>query len=217
MHFVIAGLSSIGKSLAELLRKKGEDVVAVDSDAKKCEDMANSSDVMVIAGDITQSPVLEEAGAKNADALIALTNDDSDNLMACMLAKQMGTKKVISILSDVEHAQAFEEAGIDIQVKTDAVVAEHIYHTIVHPYVKEFLASKSIELFELEAEVGMKCIGKTIPEMETPKNVKLIWLERGGKVLDEEAKIEPGDRLILIVYGEASKQGADFMNRWFKG
>jgi trk system potassium uptake protein TrkA len=217
MRFVIAGLSSIGKSLAELLRSKGEDVVAVDSDAKKCEDMANSSDVMVIEGDITQGAVLEEAGAKNADALIALTNDDSDNLMACMLAKQVGTKKVISILNDAERAQAFEEAGIDIQVKPDAVVAEHIYHTVVHPYVKDFLAFKNTELFELEAEARMKCIGRTIPQMETPKNVKLIWLERGGKVLDEEAKIEPGDRLTLIVYGEASKQGADFMNRWFKG
>lgn len=217
MRFVIAGLSSIGKSLADLLRKQGEDVVAVDSDAERCDDMANCSDVMVIAGDITQSPVLEEAGAKNADALVALTDDDSDNLMACMLAKQMGTKKVISILNDVEHAQAFEEAGIDVRVKPDAVVAKHIYYTVVHPYVKDFLAFKSTELFELEAEVGMKCVGKTIPEMETPRNVKLIWLERGGKVLDEEAKIEPGDMLILIVYGEASKQGADFMNRWFKG
>jgi K+ transport systems, NAD-binding component len=217
MNFIIAGLSSIGISLAELLRKEGKDVVALDSDQAKCDELAESSDVMVIVGDITKKSVLEGAGGRNADALIALTNDDSDNLMACMLAKEMGTKKVISILNDIVHAEAFKEAGIDVQVKPDSVVAKHIYHTVLQPYIKDFLAINRAELFEVEAEAEMKCIGKKISEIETPRGVKLIWLERGGKVLNEDVKIAPEDRLILIVGGESSKRGADFMNKWFKG
>ena len=217
MRFIIAGLSSIGTSLAELLHKQGEDVVTVDSDKAKCDELAESSDVMVMVGDITKKPILAEAIGKHADALVALTNDDSDNLMACMLAKEMGTQKVISIVNDIVHAEAFKEAGIDVQVKPDAIVAKHIYHTVLQPYVKDFLALNRAELFELEAGTGMRCMGKKISEMETPKGAKLIWLERGGKVLSEEARIEPGDRLILIVYGESSKRGADFMNRWFQG
>ncbi len=217
MYFIIAGLSSIGRNLAELLHREGEEVVAVDSDKTRCDELAESSDVMVIIGDITKRAVLEEAGGRKATALVASTNDDSDNLMACMLAKEMGTKKVISILNDIVHAEAFKEAGIDVQVKPDAVVAKHIYHTVLQPYIKDFLAIDRSELFEVEAEMGMKCAGKKISEMDTPKGVKLIWLKRRGKVLYEDVQIEPEDRLTLIVDGESSKKGANFMNKWFKG
>lgn len=215
MHFIVAGLSSIGRSLAELLQREGKDVVAIDSSEARCTEMAESSDVMVMEGDITQRSVLEEAGVKGANALVALTNDDSDNLMACMLAKEMGAKKVISILNDAVHAEAFKEAGIDVQVKPDAIVAKHVYHMILQPYVKGFLALDKAELFEIEVEGGMKCVGKKIAEMEIPKGAKTLWLERGGKYVNEDAEIEPEDRLTLIVARECSKRGADFMNKWF--
>ena len=215
MRFIIAGLSSIGRSLAELLHSKGEDVVTVDSDKAKCDELAEFSDVMVIAGDITKKSVLEEAGGKNAYALIALTDDDSDNLMACMLAKEMGTKKVISILNDPAHAQAFEEAQIDVQVKPDVVVAKHIYHSILQPYVKDFLALGRADLFEIKVESGMKCIGKKLTEMDIPKGVKILWLERGKEYLNEDTMVAPEDRLTLVVNKAAEKKGADFMNRCF--
>jgi trk system potassium uptake protein TrkA len=217
MYFVIAGLSSIGTSLAEVLHKEGQDVVVIDADKEKCAEMAESSDVMVIEGDITKRSVLEEAGTKSANALIALTNDDSDNLMACMLGKEIGAKKVISILNDIVHAEAFKEAGIDVQVKPDIVVAKHIYHTILQPYVKDFVAIDNSELFEIEIEENMKCIGKKITEMEIPKGVKILWLKRRGKyvVEEEDITIAPKDRLTLIINEESAKKGADFINKCF--
>ena len=215
MHFIIAGLSSIGGSLAELLHGEGKDVVVVDSDQAKCAEMAVSSDVAVIIGDITKRSVLEEAGAKNANALIALTNDDSDNLMACMLAKEMGTRRVISILNDIVHAEAFKEAKIDVQVKPDAIVAKHIYHTILQPYVKDFLALSKADLFEVEIENGMRCVGKKISEMDVPRGVKVLWLEHEGNFLNEDTRIESKDRLIFVVNKESAKRGADFMNKCF--
>ncbi|MCK4403188.1 MAG: SDR family NAD(P)-dependent oxidoreductase, partial [Dehalococcoidia bacterium] len=135
MYLIIAGLSGIGKSLAELLVKEGNEVVVVDSDEARCTEMATSSDVMVITGDATNKSVLEEAGVKRADALVALTNDDSDNLMICMLAKEMGARKVISLVNDAVHVETFKQAGIGFQVKPHAVVAKHIYRTILQPYV----------------------------------------------------------------------------------
>ena len=215
MRFIIAGLSSIGTSLAELLHREGEHVVTVDSDKAKCDELAESSDILVMAGDITKKSVLEEAGGKNADALVALTDDDSDNLMACMLAKEMGTKKVISILNDTTHAEAFEEAGIDIQVKPDVVVARHIYYSILQPYVKDFVALGRADLFEVKAEDGMRCIGKSVTEMDIPKGVRVLWLERGEEYLNEDTIVAPKDRLTLVVNKEAQKKGAEFMNRCF--
>jgi len=215
MHVIITGLSSIGKNLAELLSKEGNEVVVVDIDATKCNEMAASSDAMVITGDATQRSVLEEARLKNANALVAVTGDDSDNLMTCMLAKEMGVKKVISILNDVVHADAFKSAGIDVQVKPSAIVAKHIYRMISQPYVKEFFSFERAEIFEIEIEEGMKCVGRKLFETGTPNGTKILVVEREGKYLNEDAKIEPKDWLTLIVNHKSSKKGTEFMNKWF--
>jgi trk system potassium uptake protein TrkA len=215
MYIVIAGLTSIGRNLAEFLSKERNEVVVVDLDAAKCTEIAACSDVMVITGDATKKSVLEEANAKNANAAVAVTNDDSDNLMICMLAKEMGAKKVISLVNDAVHAETFKQAGIGFQVKPSAIVAKHIYRMILQPYVKDFFSFERAEIFEIEAEEGMKCIGKGISEMGVQNGMKILVIEREGKYLNEDAKIEPKDWLTLIVNHGSSKKGVEFMNRWF--
>jgi len=215
MYLIIAGLSGIGKNLAELLVKEGNEVVVVDSDEAKCAEMAASSDAMVITGNATERSVLEDARVRNADALVALTNDDSDNLMICMLAKEMGAKKVVSLVNDVVHVETFKQAGIGLQVKLHAVVAKHIYRMIFQPYVEDFLSFERGEIFAIEVEEGMKCVGKKVSEVGTPNGVKILVLERRGKYLNGDTKIEPKDWLALIVDRESTKRGVDFMNRWF--
>jgi len=215
MYFIIAGLSSTGRYLAELLVKEGNEVVVVDPDEARCTEMAASSDVMVLTGDATQKSVLEEARVGNADALVALTNDDSDNLMICMTAREMGARKVISVVNDAVHAETFKQAGIGFQIKPYAVVAKHISRMILQPYVKDFLSFERAEIFEIEVEEGMRCVGKKVSEIGTPNGMKILVLERGGKYLDKDAKMEPKDWLTLIVDWKSTKKGVDFMNRWF--
>jgi trk system potassium uptake protein TrkA len=215
MYVVIAGLSSIGRNLAGLLSKEGNEVVVVDLDTAKCAEMAASSDVMVITGDATQRSALKEARAKNANALVAVTGDDSDNLMICMIAKEMGVKKVISLVNDAVHAETFKQAGVSFQVKPDAVVAKHVCRMISQPYVKDFLSFERAEIFEIEVEEGMRCVNRKVSEMGTPNGTRILVIEREGKYLREDAKIEPADWLTLIVNHKSSKKGAEFMNRWF--
>ena len=215
MHFIIAGLSNIGKNLTELLSKEGNEVTVIDLNAGKCAEMAASSDAMGIPGDATQRSVLEEAGVRNAKALVAVTGDDSDNLMISMLAKEMGAKKVISLVNDAVHAETFKQAGVSFQVKPDAVVAKHISRMVSQPYVKDFLSSERAEIFEVEVEEGMKCVGKEASEIGTPNGMKTLVVERDGKYLDGDAKIEPKDWLTLIVDRKSTKKGVEFMNKWF--
>jgi len=215
MYFIIAGLSSTGKNLAELLVKERSEVVVVDSDEARCAEMATSSDVMVIIGDATQKSVLEEARVSSADALVALTNDDSDNLMICMTAKEMGAKKVISLVNDAVHVETFKQAGIGFQVKPHAVVAKHISRMILQPYVKDFLSFERAEIFEIEVEEGMRCIGKQASELGTPNGMKILVIERQEKYLNEDIMIESKDWLALIVDRKSTKKGVEFMNKWF--
>jgi len=215
MYIVIAGLSDIGRNLAELLVKEGNEVLVIDRDPARCAEIAENSDVMVITGDAGQKSTLEEARLKNAHAFVAAAGDDSENLMLCMVAKEIGVKTVISLVDEAEHAETLRQAGISLQVNPDMVAAKHIYRLISQPYVKDFLSSERAEIFEIEIEEGMKCVGQSVSRLATPNGVKVLVVQRGGKYLDADKEIQPKDWLTLIVNRESTKKGTEFMNRWF--
>jgi trk system potassium uptake protein TrkA len=215
MFIVVAGLSDIGRNLAELLVKEGNQVTVVDRDPGRCAAIAEGSDIMVITGDAGQKSTLEEARVRNAQAFVAAAGDDSENLMLCMMAKEMGVKTVISIVDEAGHAETFRQAGINLQVNPAIVAAKHIYRLISQPYVKGFLSFEGAEIFEIEIEEDMSCVGKGVAALGIPNGVKVLAVRRGGKYLDEGKEIQPGDWLILIATRESLKKGTDFMNRWF--
>ncbi len=215
MRFIIAGLSTTGKSLADLLSEEGHEVVVIDWSEERCAEMAESSDVLCLSGDATKGQVLEEAGVKNANALVAVTGDDSDNLMICMLAKEMGAKKVISVVNDAAHTETFKQAGIGFQVKPYAVVARHISRMVSQPYVKDFISFERAEIFEIEVEEAMKCVGKEVSDLGASNGMRVLVIERDGKYLNEGTKIAPKDWLTLIVDKKSTKKGVELMNKWF--
>jgi len=215
MYIVIAGLSTIGKNLAELLIKEGNEVLVIEREPAKCAEIAEGSDVMVITGDAGQKSTLEEARVKNAHAFVAAAGDDSENLMLCMVAKEMGVKRVISLVDEAEHAETFKQAGINLQVNPAIVAAKHIYRLISQPYVKGSLSFEGAEVFEIEIEEGVKCVGQSVSRLATPNGVRVLVVQRGGKYLDADSKIQPKDWLILIVTRESARKGTEFMNRWF--
>jgi len=215
MNILIAGLSDIGRNLAELLVKEGNQVVVIERDSAKCIELAEGSECMVITGDASQKSTLEEAGIRNAHAFVAAAGDDSENLMLCMVAKEIGVKTVISLVDEAEHTETFKQAGINLQVNPDIVAAKHIYRMISHPYVKDFLSLESAEIFEIEVEEGMKCVGKWVSKLASPNGVRVLVVQREGRYLLVDTEIKPKDWLTLIVTRESAKQGAEFMNRCF--
>lgn len=215
MYVVIAGLSDIGKNLAEFLVKEGNEVAIIDRDLPKCTEMADESDVMVITGDASQKAVLEEARVRNAYAFVAAAGDDSENLMLCMIAKEVGAKMVISLVDATEHEEAFKQAGVSFQVNPHMVAARHISRMIAQPYVKDFISCARAEIFEIEVEQGMKCVGRKNSEIAAPNGVKVLVVQRGGKYVSSDSEIRPQDWLTLIVNQESAKKGAEFMDKWF--
>jgi trk system potassium uptake protein TrkA len=215
MYIVIAGLSDIGKNLAELLAKEGNEVMVIDRDPTRCTAIAENSEIVAITGDAGQRSTLEEARVRSAYAFVAAAGDDSENLMICMIAKEMGVKRVISLVDAAEHTETFKQAGINLQVNPDVVAARHIYRLISQPYVKDYLSLESAEIFEIEVEEGMKCVGRWVSKLSAPNGVKVLVVQRGGKYLLLDTEIKPEDWLTLIVTRESTKQGTEFMNKWF--
>ena len=91
MQIVIVGLGKVGRALTEQLTAEGHDIVAIDNDAELTEDIVNVYDVRGVAGNGACYDVQREAFEDGADLLIATTSSDEINILACLVAKKIGT------------------------------------------------------------------------------------------------------------------------------
>ena len=100
MYIVIVGAGGIGKRLTELTLKDGNhNVIVIDKDQARCEEIARKYDAVAINADATQEDTLDESEVKKADVLVTTTDDDATNLMVVSLAKNKGVKHLISVVN----------------------------------------------------------------------------------------------------------------------
>src|SRR5688572_24517516 len=102
MRIIIIGAGAVGTYLAERLSAEGQDVVVIEDDEGRAADLQDQLDAMVLVGNGASGHLLEEAGAAKADLLIAVSNSDGANVLACHVAKQLGTETTIARIEEPE-------------------------------------------------------------------------------------------------------------------
>ena len=103
MKIIIAGAGKVGYSVARSLAAEGHDVTVLDRDEEAIGRISNSLDVICVEGSATNPDALREAGAEDADLLVAATPHDEVNMVSCIAAKKLGTKDVIARVRDPEY------------------------------------------------------------------------------------------------------------------
>ena len=192
MYLIIVGLGGIGRNLVDIATKDKNDVVVIDQDEKRCGEIASKYDVLMIAGDATEKSTLEEAEASRANALIATTSDDAANLMMCLTAKGLGTKKTVAVVNQEEHVEMFKEADIFLFENPDMTVANHLYYSVKRPRIKDFLtvSGGKAEVFEVVVSEQSHVVGKKLSKLHI-KNGIIVAIERNGDIL-----LPKGDTII---------------------
>ena len=102
MNIAIAGASDIGFHLAKLLSFESQDITLIDADKEALNYADNHLDIRAIKGDPSALATLKKAEVDKADMIIAVTPSETTNLMCCLLAKQIGCKKTIARITDIE-------------------------------------------------------------------------------------------------------------------
>ena len=192
MYLIIVGLGGIGRNLVDIATKNKNDVVVIDQDEKRCGETASKYDVLMIAGDATEKSTLEEAEASRANALIATTSDDAANLMMCLTAKGLGTKRTVAVVNQEEHVEMFKEADIFLFENPDMTVANHLYFSVKRPRIKDFLtvSGGKAEVFEVVVSEQSRVVGQKLSELHI-KNGIIVAIERNGDIL-----LPKGDTII---------------------
>ena len=116
MKIIIAGAGKIGYSVADILTAEGHDITVIDNDSARIDNLSNNLDVICVEGSATNSETLLEAGAAEADLLMAATRSDETNMVCGISARKLGTKHVIARIRDTGIGMSEEFQKIQFEL-----------------------------------------------------------------------------------------------------
>jgi len=127
MYIIIVGAGKVGYFLAKRLCASKHTVSIVEKDKDTCETIAKELEALVVNGDGCDPEILEEAGAKRADVVAAVTGDDEDNLIICQLAKELfNAKRTVGRVNNPDNERVFSELDIDVPVDSTMIIGKII-------------------------------------------------------------------------------------------
>jgi len=213
MYIIIIGAGDIGTPLINVATRSGNEVVVVEHDETKANEIASEYDCMVLHADATIKETLTDAGAARADALISTTEHDATNVMVCLLAQEFEIPAVLSVVHNPEHMNLFRQIRVSTMENPEQLIAEHLYRAVARPAIVDYMRiGEEAEVFEIIATEDAPLAGKTLDEVGQDDllsdDVLIVAIERNGtgKPITPRGKtrIEAGD--LLTVY---SGTGAD--------
>jgi len=204
MYIVIIGAGGIGKRLTELVLKDGNhNVIVIDKDKERCEDIARKYDAVAINADTTKEDALNESDIKKADVLVTTTDDDATNLMVCSMARNKGVKHLVSVVNQEESKPMYMEKNVKMVRNPDLVMAGQLFKAIKHPNVEDYMnVGSHSEIFRLPIQPNSNLSGKNILNMGLPKKSMIISIERDDKLIipTENVELLQGDRVTILAH-----------------
>ncbi len=207
MDCIIVGAGEVGRHIAEILSKEGHNVVVVERDPERLRSVVDEFDVMGIEGNGAARRVLSEANIAQANILIAVTDRDEVNMIACMSAKRAGVPLTIARVRnpdylDADHGVSSDFTGIDQVIQPERAVAEEIGRLAEYAGALEVesFAHGQVVMLELRVSPASETVGKAVADMGLPRGVLITGLLRNGEVTMPRGAtvIEAGDTLFIV-------------------
>ncbi|MEJ2720298.1 MAG: NAD-binding protein [bacterium] len=211
MRIVIVGVGDIGLLVADkLMSREDNEVVLVDVDEKRCDELSKKSEALVICGDGTDPEILKKAQVGDADALIATTALDPINTVIAMLGRQLDVVTVIVKLNGAGLRPACEAIGVNGIVAPKIAAAGHIESAVYGADRIDFsmIAQGGLQLVEYvvrELEIG------SISDLELPDGAYIAAVKKGEAVEIPRADktLEKDDSLLVLIDGDDAKKKLD--------
>ena len=185
--FGVIGLGRFGLSLATNIENRGFPVLAIDND-KEIVERVKDKLMHVIQADATDELALEEAGIKNCDTVIIAIGDNKEhNILATMLAKNLGIRYVVAKAVDELHGKILEKIGADLVVYPEKERGETLAIQLTSTSLIDFIEISPEYNLE-EAKVPREFIGKNLRELDLSNKYKIIVL---GIKRDEDFIVAP--------------------------
>ncbi|WP_027340653.1 potassium channel family protein [Halonatronum saccharophilum] len=213
MRIIIVGGGKIVYYLTKNFISKGYKVSIINKDKEYCELLAREFNSLIVNGDGSKPKYLEEAEANKADAILALTGNDPDNLFICQLAKkEFEIPKSFSVINNPDNETIFKSLGIETIFNTTKLISLLIEQRIDTSDVNNLLAIEEgrVNISQIILRETSPVIGKTLKEIDLPEDIVFGCIIRDEHVLIPKGKTKLllGDKVLIITLPE--KQGEAF-------
>lgn len=205
---VIMGGSSIGLHLAQVLEKHGKSVKLFEWNMERCTELATIlKKTKVVCRDATSRLALEQEHVDGADIFVATTHDDERNIMASVLAKEVGAKETIAVVHNPDFASVVGKLGIDHAVTPRAAFANRVLRLVNQDRASSLavLEEGKADIIEYKLTESCTLLGRPLSEIQFPRNSLVASILRGEKVIVPRGQdeLQSGDTVVIIAASEA--------------
>ncbi len=212
MNIIILGAGQVGSSVSsELAREESNEITVIDVDQAILSELQDRLDLRTICGNGSYPSVLKSAGADDADMLIALTNSDEINMVACQIASTLfHTPTKIARIRSQEYMQkqelfSEEAVPVDVIISPENLVTEYVHHLIEHPSALQVLdfADGKVQLVAVKAYNNGPLVGhalKTVRKHIPGVDMRVAAIFRHGQSIPPSAEqvIEVDDEVFFV-------------------
>lgn len=207
MRVVVIGAGKLGYSVAQLLAKEQCDVVVIEQDEERREVVKNTLDVLTIGANGTSPLTMMQPDVRDADVVLATTDNDEVNMVACMLAKANGVKHTVARVRNTDYTQKADKfmhntMGIDLVLNPEQITAVEISRILMTPSaldVEDF-AEGTVRMVETRLTVDSPYVGKTLSDLEIPPQILVAMIFRNHRMIIPHGDdiLQPNDDVYFV-------------------
>ena len=217
MKIVISGIGEMGSHLARMLSGNGHDITVIDIDTKALNELNTLADLITIEGDTTTFAVLRKAGVRRCDLFIAVNHDENQNILAAIMAKQLGAKKSIARVDNNEYLEPnnnemFINMGIDYLFYPEKVAAQEVTNLLGHTSTTDYVdfSGGLLALIVFKLEPTSPLIGRKLMDLAADGSIsefRAVAITRGSQTIIPRGQDEffEGDVVYVIARKDVAK------------
>lgn len=214
--FIIGG-GLIGMHLSKMLLRNHVQVTLIEQDAERCQDLSvELPGATIVNGNGTMQDVLITEGMRDADAVVALTGYDEENLIVSLFASYMGIKKTVTKLNRTEYLDVYNTVGVDTVISPKLLTANAIVRYVramsstsgIHMAALSRIMDEKAEAIEFKVPENLPFINIPFKSLKILPNVLVAAISRGRDVIIPSGNdsLQPGDSVVVITSRDASIQ-----------
>lgn len=191
--------------------QRGYHVTIIHNDRARCQELAQQTNATVVFGEGSGINQLEEAAARRADVVLALSEHDQDNLIACQVANKLyGVPHTMALVNDPENEEVFKKLGISVAFSATKIIASLIEQQANFDDITTLMpiAQGRINVTDVRLDSESPSIGKSLMELGLTEGSLVACVIRDDEVLVPRGntRLLVGDHLILISQPEEQEQ-----------
>lgn len=209
---MILGGSSIGEMLSRQLSGQIEDVKILEIDRQRCIELSERlpDNVTIANGDGRNSDFLVEESIKDYGAFVAVTSNDEENILSCVVAKKFGVGRAIAQVENVEYLRLAEEMGVDAVINKKLLTAGRIFKFTLSDKVRfvKYMSGTDAEVLEYTAAPGSRITRGALKDIDFPEDAIIGGVIRGSDsfIAVGDTAIEAYDRVVVFALPEAVRE-----------